>query len=341
VVVLVKLPEAPVTVTVTVPVVAVPLAVSVKVLELAGLVVLVGLNEAVTPAGNTEETDKLTLPVKPFCGVTEMVLPPLAPCTIDRAFGEAESEKLGTAAAVTVSETVVVCVNMPEVPVMVTLTVPVVAVLLAVSVKVLEFAGLVVLVGLKEGVTPAGNTEETDKLTLPVKPFCGVTEMVLPPLAPCTIDKVFGEAEREKLGTGAAITLRLTVVVLVKLPEVPLMVTVAVPVVAVLPAVSVKVLEFAGLLVLVGLKDAATPLGKPDADKATLPLKPFSEPTEMVLEPLAPCITLKVFGDVESVKLGDVLVMTATLSKVAVARLEVFPLLTARPMYAFWPMVIV
>jgi hypothetical protein len=47
-----------------------------------------------------------------------------------------------------------------------------VAVLLAVSVKVLEFVGLVVLAGLKEAVTPAGKPEEgAAKLTLPVKPF--------------------------------------------------------------------------------------------------------------------------------------------------------------------------
>ena len=61
-------------------------------------------------------------------------------------------------------------------------------------------------------------------------------------------------------------------VVLIKLPEVPVMVTGKVPVVAVLLAVSVKVLEPA---VLVGLKEPVTPLGKLDADKLTLPLKPF------------------------------------------------------------------
>jgi hypothetical protein len=112
-----------------------------------------------------------------------MVLAPLAPCTIDKVFGEAEREKLGTTGAVTVRLIAVVVVKVPEVPVMVTVAVPVVAVLLAVSVNVLEFAGLMVLVGLNEGVTPAGKPE-ADKLTLPVKPFCGVTEMVLPPLAP-------------------------------------------------------------------------------------------------------------------------------------------------------------
>ena len=66
VVLFVKLPDVPVTVTVTVPVVAVLLAVSVSVLLLA---VLVGLNDAVTPLGRPA-ADKLTLLLKPFCGVT-------------------------------------------------------------------------------------------------------------------------------------------------------------------------------------------------------------------------------------------------------------------------------
>src|SRR5271154_3418485 len=81
----------------------------------------------------------------------------------------------------TVRETVVVFVKLPEVPVMVTVTVPEVAVLLAVSVNVLA---LVVLVGLNDAVTPLGRPD-ADKLTLPVKPFCGVTLIVLVPLAPC------------------------------------------------------------------------------------------------------------------------------------------------------------
>ena len=65
----------PVTVTVVVPVVAVVLAVSVNVLV---PVVLEGLKLAVTPLGKPE-ADKLTEPVKPFVGVTVMVLVPLLP----------------------------------------------------------------------------------------------------------------------------------------------------------------------------------------------------------------------------------------------------------------------
>src|SRR5258708_24021980 len=68
--VFVKLPDTPVTVTVTVPVVAVLLAVSVNVLL---LVVLVGLNDAVTPLGRPA-ADKLALLLKTVCGVTLIAL---------------------------------------------------------------------------------------------------------------------------------------------------------------------------------------------------------------------------------------------------------------------------
>jgi len=90
-------------------------------------------------------------------------------------------------------------------------------------------------------------------------------------------------------------------VVFVKLPEVPLMVTVTVPIVAVLLAVSVSVLV---LIVLLGLNDAVTPPGRPDADKPTLSLKPFCGVTVMAVEPEAPWRMVKLVGDAERVKLG-------------------------------------
>jgi len=157
-------------------------------------------------------------------------------------------------------------VKIPEVPVMVSKTVPVAAVLLAVNVNVLA---LVVLVGLNEAVTPLGKPD-ADKLTAPLKPFCGVTVIVLVPLVPCTMLKLFGDAERAKLPAG--LTVRDTVVVLVNVPDVPVMVTGTVPVAAVLLAVRVKVLA---LVAGFGLKAAVTPVGRPDATKLTLPLKPF------------------------------------------------------------------
>jgi len=53
--------------------------------------------------------------------------------------------------------------------------------------------------------------------------------------------------------------------------------------------------------VLLGLNDAVTPPGRPDADKLTLPLKPFCGMTVMVLVLLVPCVIVKLLGDAESV----------------------------------------
>ncbi len=97
---------------------------------------------------------------------------------------------------------------------------------------------------------------------------------------------------------GGAVTVKLMVVVLVRPLDEPVMVTVAVPVAAKALAVRVNVLALA---VLVGLNEAVTPLGKPEADKLTLPLKPFWGVTVIVLVPLVPCTTVKLLGDAESV----------------------------------------
>jgi hypothetical protein len=272
------MPEVPVMVTVELPAAAVLLAVSIKV-ALA--------NEAVTPLG-IPEADSAGLPVKPFSGVTVMVLEPLAPCAIVRLLGDADRLKFGAGAvAFTVRLTVAVWLKAPEVPVMVTVEVPVAEVLLAVNVNVLP---------VNEAVTPLVRPE-AEKATVPVKPFCGVTVMVLAPLAPCMIARLFGDADRVKFGAGAgAFTVRLTVVVWDKVPEVPVMVTVEVPVAAVLLAVSVNVLV---VVALAGLKAAVTPLGRPEAVSATLPEKPFFGVTAIVLEPLAPCATVRLVGEAD------------------------------------------
>lgn len=79
--------------------------------------------------------------------------------------------------------------------------------------------------------------------------------------------------------------MRENVVVLVRPPDVPVMVTVNEPVVAVPVAARVKtLLAVAGFVAKVPL----TPLGKPDAAKLTLPLKPLSALIEIVVEPEAP-----------------------------------------------------
>jgi len=66
------------------------------------------------------------------------------------------------------------------------------------------------------------------------------------------------------------------------------MVTVELPVAAVLLAVNVSVLvvPVAGF----GLNDAVTPVGRPDAARFTAPVNPFSRLTVTVLGPLlVPC----------------------------------------------------
>jgi hypothetical protein len=140
-----------------------------------------------------------------------------------------------------------------------------------------------------------------------LKPFTGLTVMVLVPLPPCVTETLVGDADSEKSGAAAALTVRVIEVVRVKLPDVPVMVTVAVPVVAVPLAVKVTVLFVA---VLAGLKDAVTPLGSPDADKLTLPLKPFTGLTVTVLVPLPPCVTETLVGDADSEKLGTAAALT-------------------------------
>ena len=64
-----------------------------------------------------------------------------------------------------------------------------------------------------------------------------------------------------------------------------MIVTVEVPAAAAALAVSVKELV---VLVEAGVNNAVTPLGRPDAAKLTLPVKPFWGMTVMVLEPLDP-----------------------------------------------------
>ena len=88
------------------------------------------------------------------------------------------------------------------------------------------------------------------------------------------------------------------VAVLVREPALPVIETVNVPMLAAPLAVRVNVLV---LVVLVGLKDAVTPLGKPDADKLTLPLKPFRGTTVIVLVARPPGVTVTLVGNAESV----------------------------------------
>jgi hypothetical protein len=110
-----------------------------------------------------------------------------------------------------------------------------------------------------------------------------------------------GEALTLNAGVADEFTVRASVVVAVRLPDVPVIVTVDVPVVAVALAVSVST-----LVPVVGLVPnvAVTPLGRPDAASVTLPANPFRSFTVMVLVPLLPWVTVRLLGESESVKLA-------------------------------------
>jgi len=209
-----------------------------------------------------------------------------------------------------VSAMVVVAVRVPEVPVMVTVAAPVVAVLLAVSVStLLPVVGLVP----NAAVTPVGNPEAA-RVTLPAKGLTSVTVIVSVPLLPRVMASVGAERESVKLPVPPVVTASVIVVVAVSVPEVPVIVTVEAPVVAVLLAVSVRT-----LLPVVGLvpNAAVTPVGRPEAARVTLPVNGLTSVTVMVSVTPAPCATVREAADDESVKLppdpGTVTVMVTEL----------------------------
>jgi hypothetical protein len=131
---------------------------------------------------------------------------------------------------------------------------------------------------LKLAVTPDGKPLAAN-VTVPLKPPVGVTVIVLVPVPPCVT--LAAVAESEKLADG--FTVRVSVAVLLRVPLVPVIVTVAAPVVALLEAVNVTTSP---------LKLAVTPDGKPLAVNVTVPVKPPVGVTVIVLVPVPPCVTV-------------------------------------------------
>jgi len=209
---LVMLPDVPVTVTVAVVAAAALVAFRVRVLVAA---VELGLNVPVTPDGRPL-TARLTDPLNPL-SATVMVLAPLPPGLTLRLEGDADSVKLG--GAVMVSATVVLTTVVPEAPVTVTVAAPRVVLAAAVNVSVLVCA---LDRALKDAVTPVGRPEAA-RVTVPLKPSCGAAVMVLAPVAPAATVTLDGAAESVKVEAPGMV--RVTVVVWLRLPEVPVMVT--------------------------------------------------------------------------------------------------------------------
>ena len=116
---------------------------------------------------------------------------------------------------------------------------------------------------------------------------------MLIPLLPWATVKVFGEAVSVKFPNG--FTVNVIVVAALRLPEVPVIVTVAVSFVAVALAVRVRMLGF-------GLNEAVTPFGSPEAVSVTLPENPLTGVMVTVLVPLAPpCAMATAFGEADRV----------------------------------------
>jgi hypothetical protein len=213
-------------------------------------------------------------------------------------------------------------VRPPPVQVTVRDAAPIVAVLDAASVRILFVP--VVVGGVKDVVTPEGNPE-TLQATLAVNPPVRVMLMLLVPFAPRLIDRFGGEEESEKSGVGGEFTVRLIVVVRVRPPPVPVMLTVAGPGVAEPEAVKVRVLHVP--VVEVGEKLAVTPPGNPVVLKATLAVNPPVRVTVIFDVPFAPRLIVRLGGDAERIKSGVGGALTVRLMFVVLVRPPPFPVI--------------
>jgi hypothetical protein len=138
-----------------------------------------------------------------------------------------------------------------------------------------------------------------ERVTLPVNPPTGAMAMMSVPLLPLVIETDEDAGVRVK--PAGAVTPRAIVVVAVRLPEVPVMVTVLVPAAAALVAVKVTTLEAVAGFVA---KLAVTPEGRPVAARVTLPVKPFAPARVMVSVAVPPWATETVGAVAARVKLG-------------------------------------
>lgn len=181
------------------------------------VVVLAGLNVAVTPEGSPL-TVNATVPLNPDCGATAIVAVPVLPEPMVKLDTGDVSLKPGAAA--TVSAMLVCAVTAPTVPVMVTVAVPAAALEAAESFNVLP---------VNAAVTPAGSVP-TENVGVPANPFSAVTPMALLADAPGAMLMVDGLAASVKLGP--ALIVRLTLTELTLVPDVPVMVIELVPGVA-------------------------------------------------------------------------------------------------------------
>ncbi len=268
--------------------------------EVPARVIEVGLKLTVTPFG-WPDADKVTAELKPPVTILLMVELPELPCATETEAGAAPMEKLG--GTVTVRETVVVSLVLPESPVTVMLYVPV-TVDEATAIVMVEVPAPVIEVGLKLTVTPVG-WPVADKVMAELKPPVTALLMVEFPELPCATETEAGAAPMEKLG--GTVTVRETVVVSLVLPEVPVDVPVTVMLyvpVTVDEATVIVMVEVPAPVIEVGLKLTVTPVGWPIADKVTAESKPPVTVLLMVELPELPCATETEAGEPERLKPG-------------------------------------
>jgi hypothetical protein len=113
--------------------------------------------------------------------------------------------------------------------------------------------------------------------TVPLNEFNGVARMLIgEPVAPATIVSDAGDTAREKSGGGgAAETVNATAAEWLRVPDVPVRVTVALPAAAVEAAASVTFCAIPGVSVSVA-GFAVTPAGSPVNATVTTSVKPFA-----------------------------------------------------------------
>jgi hypothetical protein len=140
-----------------------------------------------------------------------------------------------------------------------------------------EFPAPVTVAGEKLAVAPVGNPVALS-VTTPVNPFSAAMLAVYIVALPTVTVRVLGLPEIVKsAGGGGAFTTKLTVVVCVTLPLVPVIVNVDDPA-GVLPAVVTVNVELPAPVTVVGEKPAVAPVGNPLALSVTTPTNPFSAP---------------------------------------------------------------
>ena len=154
--------------------------------------------------------------------------------------------------------------------------------------------------GLKVTVTPLPCPEALKPIGELKSPAIVVVIVVVPDF-PCSMVTALGDALIEKLG--GPVTVRVTVVVSVVLPDVPVTVMGYTPV-TVDEATVIVIVEVPSPVIEVGLKLTVTPFGWPVADNVMAESKPPVTELMMLEVPEVPCANVTAAGEANSVKPG-------------------------------------